>query len=267
MKTPAEILARTENGLPQPSWTSKTPTGDPHGAQQPPPRNDSIPIETKAHVNMIFARFMAIYGHKFKSCFETENEIRIAKREWALSLRGYGERELVMAIDHCKAQLAWMPTISEFLEIVRTKTGDFGLPSCRVAYEEACFHALHPLEHKWSHPAVYQAGRATGWFELRGEPEDRVYPLFSYNYDLLCRRVREGESLDEPVVQALPDRSDNTMIEQMEAWAEEAGLKMDDAAKLLFYMTKPRRSKVRKRFRQQAEQKCAEQGINTPLPE
>jgi len=216
---------------------------------------------------MIFARFMAIYGHKFKSCFETENEIRIAKREWALSLRGYGERELVMAIDHCKAQLAWMPTISEFLDILRSRTGDFGLPSVRMAYEEACRFALAPSHHHWSHPAVYQAGRATGWFEIRSEPERQVYPLFSYNYDLLCRRVREGEALEEPVVQALPDRSDNTIIEQMESWSDAAGLDMAEASKLLFYMTKPRYSKVRKRFRQQAELKCAERGIQLALPE
>lgn len=224
-------------------------------------------METKAHINMIFARFMAIYGHKFKSCFESETEIRIAKREWALSLRGYGERELVAAIDHCKAQLAWMPTISEFLDILRSKTGDFGLPAARAAYEEACRYALHPLQHNWSHPAVYQAGRATGWFELRGEPEKHVYPVFSYNYDLLCRRVREGEALDEPVAPALPDHSDTTMVQTMEAWAEEAGLDMRDAAKILFYMTKPARSRVRKRFRAQAEEACRARNISIQLPE
>jgi len=210
---------------------------------------------------------MAIYGHKFKSCFESETEIRIAKREWALSLRGYGERELVAAIDHCKAQLAWMPTISEFLDILRQHTGDFGLPGARAAYEEACHHALHPLEHHWSHPAVYQAGRATGWFELRSEPDHRVFPLFSYNYDLLCRRVRAGEVLDEPVTPALPDKSDNTMFANMESWAEEAGLSMQEASKLLFYMTKPKHSKVRQRFRAQAEKACVSRGITTQLPE
>lgn len=210
---------------------------------------------------------MAIYGHKFKSCFESEVEIRIAKREWALSLRGYGERELVAAIDHCKTKLAWMPTISEFIEVLRTQTGDFGLPSVRQAYEEACRYAQVPSQHSWSHPAVYQAGRQTGWFELRGEAERQIYPLFSYNYDLLCRRVRAGETLSTPVIQALPDRSDNTVIEQMEQWAEIVGLDMSEATKLLFYMTKPRHTRVRQRFRQQAVQKCQEQGITHPLPE
>ena len=110
------------NRLPQQSWTSATPTGNrAEGEADTGP----LPLETKALVNMLFARFMAIYGHKFKSCFETQDEIRIAKREWALSLRGYGERELVSAIDHCKEQLAWMPTISEFLKILHEQEGDF----------------------------------------------------------------------------------------------------------------------------------------------
>lgn len=224
-------------------------------------------METKTHINMIFARFMAIYGHKFKSCFETENEIRIAKREWALSLQGYGERELVAAIDYCKEHSSWMPTVSEFLDVLRNKVSNFGLLSSRAAYEEACRYALHPLTHDWSHPAVYQAGRQTGWFELRSEPQDKVFPLFSYNYEQLIVRVQNGEELDLPVVKALPDKSDNTVIEQMEAWAEEAGLDMVEATKLLFFMTKPTHSKTRKRFRQQAQQQCTERGISLPLPE
>ncbi len=112
MKTPAEILGKTESGLPQPSWTSKTPTGS--DAQDSSAQPERIRMDTKTLVNMIFARFMAIYGHKFKSCFETQDEIRIAKREWALSIAGISESVLVRAVDQCKGSLAWMPTISEF---------------------------------------------------------------------------------------------------------------------------------------------------------
>ncbi|MBY4676660.1 hypothetical protein K6T12_08645 [Marinobacterium sp. CAU 1594] len=216
---------------------------------------------------MIFARFMAIYGHKFKSCFESDAEIRIAKREWALSLRGYGEAELVAAIDHCKEQLAWMPTVSEFLAILREQQGNFGLPSPHRAYEEACRFALEPTRHQWSHAAVYQAGRETGWFELRSEPEERMFKAFSYNYEICCRRVRNGEQLDQPVQKGLPDQQDNTRIERMQAWAEAAGLEMDEASKLLYYMTKPKGSRTRARFRKQAQQQCLEKGIREPLPE
>ncbi len=215
---------------------------------------------------MLFARFMAIYGHKFKSCFETQDEIRIAKREWALSLRGYGERELVSAIDHCKETLAWMPTISEFLKILHEQEGNFGLPGALRAYEEACLHADHPTGHDWSHAAVYQAGRATGWFRLRSEERRRVLPDFRYNYEVMSRRVRDGEDLAVPVARALPDRRSNTLVAFIQHWGETQALAPEVAATLLYYLTKPKGSRVRERLKIQSEKRALELGLKLELP-
>ncbi|GGB83157.1 hypothetical protein GCM10011352_06240 [Marinobacterium zhoushanense] len=216
---------------------------------------------------MIFARFMAIYGHKFKSCFETEDEIRIAKREWALSLRGYGEGELVAAVNRCKETLAWMPTISEFLAILRDIGGDFGLPVTRDAYIEACMHAAHPRRHRWSHPAVYLAGRNTGWFELRSEDEAEVLPRFRYQYEVLCRRVREGEELELPVVPAIENKQDSTVARYMLAFAEEQGLEPEFACSLLYYLTLPKGSATRERMKQQAQAQLDAKGLQIELPD
>ena len=261
MKTPAEILAKTENGLPQPSWTSRTPTGE-EEAPQAAPRE--LSVEVKTLVNMIFARFMAIYGHKFKSCFETQDEIRIAKREWALSLEGYTESELVAAIDYCKENSAWMPTISEFLQVLRNLTGDHGLPAAKHAYEEACMNAEHASTHNWTHPAIYHAGKATGWFRLRTEDEPEVFPDFRYNYEVISRRVRQGEELTNPVPVALPDKSDDNLFSFIQSWGEEHNLKPEVASKWLFYLTKPKGSQVRARFQKQAQVEANAMGIKLP---
>lgn len=217
---------------------------------------------------MIFARFMAIYGHKFKSCFESQDEIRIAKREWALSLRGYSEHELVAAVNRCKETLAWMPTVAEFLAIVRDLNGDFGLPSTPAAYREAAFHADHPLEHQWSHLAVYHAGRNTGWFELRSEDERNILPRFSYQYDLMCRRVRQGEQLDEPVPQALENKQDTTNATFMLEFAREHNLDEAETCSMLFYLTCTPRSRQRSMMREKALEKLKAMGLeNVELPE
>ena len=263
MKTPAQILGKNVSGSPQQSWTSRTPTGEP----QPAPEPVSISNETKTLINMIFARFMAIYGHKFKSCFETQDEIRIAKREWALSLQGYGEAELVSAIDRCKESLAWMPTISEFLTILNEQSGDFGLPAAKHAYEEACNFADHPARHQWTHPAIYHAGKATGWFRLRGENEDRVFPDFRYNYQVTCRRVRNGEDLSIEIPVALEDKSDNTLVAFIQRWGEEQELSPEQASTLLFYLTKPAGTAIRERFRQASQQRAESWGLNVQLPD
>ncbi len=216
---------------------------------------------------MIFARFMAIYGYKYKSCYETDDELRIAKREWALSLRGYGERELVAAVNRCKETLAWMPTISEFLGILRDIGGDFGLPSTRDAYQEACFHADQPMEHDWSHPAVYHAGRSTGWFELRSEDEAQVFPRFAYQYETLCRRVRQGEELELPVPVAIENKQDSTLARFMLAFAEQHGLEESEACSLLFYLTLPKGSKVRQRLQAQAQARLEQIHPGLKLPD
>lgn len=226
-----------------------------------------ISNETKTLINMIFARFMAIYGHKFKSCFETQDEIRIAKREWALSLRGYGEAELVAAIDRCKETLAWMPTISEFLSILNEQSGDFGLPAAKQAYIEACMNADHPSRHHWTHDAIYHAGKATGWFRLRSEDEVQVFPDFRYNYQVLCRRVRDGEDLTVTVPVALEDKSDNTLVAFIQRWGEENQLTPEQASTLLFYLTKPAGTDVRERFRQASQQRAESWGLEIQLPD
>lgn len=228
---------------------------------------DPISVETKALVNMIFARFMAIYGHKFKSCFETQDEIRIAKREWALSIVAFSESQLVTAVDRCKETLAWMPTISEFLKILETIGAGDGVPSVRQAYMEACRYASQPTQHAWSHPVVYHAGRETEWFRLRSEEERVVYPVFSYHYEMVARRFREGEVLDQPHAQGITDNRDATLYAFIKQWSQSQSVSEEKASSLLYYLTKPEGSRARASYKKKAEQKIQDEGLDVTLPE
>ncbi len=216
---------------------------------------------------MIFARFMTIYGHKFKSVFENETEIRIAKREWALSLRDYTEQELVHAVNRCKEEFVWMPTISEFLSVLKKGFEDFGLPTALAAYQEACLHGDHPRNHQWSHPAIYFAGRATDWFRLRSEEKSQVFADFEFNYRKLCQRVLAGETLEVPLPKGLPDRSSSTLAAFIQRWGEENPVTPEQAATLLYYLQKPRGSSVRLHFKAQAEKRLKDWGLQLDLPE
>lgn len=215
---------------------------------------------------MIFARFMAIYGHKFKSCFDTPEELRLAKREWASSIAGIPEQVLVASIEVCKERYAWMPTVSEFLKTAREVTNNDGIPSAYIAYNEACQKADKPSQQTWSHPVVYHAGRATDWFKLRCEDENEVFPLFEYHYDQFVQRFRAGESLDLPVVKALENKSDLTLVSNANQLAKDYSLSDQVAASLLYYQTKPLGSAIRARLRAQAIKKANTLGIDL-LPE
>ena len=269
MKRADRILAQHENGLPKQSWTSRTPTGDlvdTAPAIESEPAARSISNETKTLINALFARFMSIYGHKFKSAFETEDELRIAKREWALSLSGFGEKELVQAVNHCKENLSWMPSIADFLKILREYTTDLGIPDLRSAYQEACRHAHHPLEHPWSHPVIYWAGRRVGWFELRNLTENETFGPFEYQYQLNIRKLREGESLEVPNPIAIEQKSELTQATLMLNFAKEHKLDESVACQMLYYLTLPPGSRSRSRQYAQAQQQAAELGLSLPTP-
>ncbi|MCJ8298223.1 MAG: replication protein P [Pseudomonadales bacterium] len=266
MKTAKEILGKNANALRPQSWTSTTPAGNPQ-PEVTQARQVEITAKTKTLINMVFTRFMAIYGHKFKSSFETESEMRIAKREWALSLGQYSEAELVAAVSRAKETLAWAPSIAEFIQILQLLNDAFGLPSVQHAYREACFHALKPSSHNWSHPVVYHAGRDTGWFELRSEEEKHTYPQFSYSYEVICRRFRQGEILEQPIAVAIEDKQNTTLCTFIIQWAQEQSLTPEQGSSLLYYMTKPKGSKARANFKAKSQVKVDKMELLLQLPE
>jgi len=263
MKTAKEILEKNANALARQSWTSTTPTGS---AQPQAGAAREISQNTKTLINMVFTRFMAIYGHKFKSSFETEAEMRIAKREWAMSLANYSENELVAAVSISKETLAWAPSISEFIDILRNLNAAFGLPDVRAAYREASFYAQSPSTHQWSHNVVYHAGRATGWFELRSESEKQTFPLFSYHFDIMCQRFRQGDPLDRPVSVAIEDKQTSTLFSFIAQWSVDNGLTPEVGSSLLYYMTKPEGSKARANFKAKSQARMTEMSLTIELP-
>lgn len=266
MKTAKEILEKNASALPQPSWTSTTPTGSPQiQVEQAAARE--ISSKTKTMINMVFTRFMAIYGHKFKSSFETEAEMRIAKREWAMSLGNFSENELVAAVSICKETLAWAPSIAEFLVILQNLNDAFGLPDVRSAYREACFNAQSPSKHSWSHNVVYHAGRETGWFELRSQSEKQTFALFSYHYDIMCHRFRKGEILEQPVSVAIEDKQTSTLFSFIAQWSIDNELSAEVGSSLLYYMTKPVGSRTRATFKANSQQQLDGMSSCVKLPD
>jgi hypothetical protein len=97
-------------------------------------------------------------------------------------------------------------SLPAFRELCRASPEDLGLPDAKKAYYEACRAPSPKAKQPWTHPAVYHAGVLTGWFELASFPEDQIYPRFKTFYAGLVDRVMNGESLDAPMMEALPEK-------------------------------------------------------------
>ena len=178
------------------SATSGTPTGN----------GGALDHETKLLVNMIFARFHHIYTHKFESAYGDESTLTLAKREWAYSLAGTPAHLVEYALERCKLEFAWPPTIADFVQLLQPQPEALGLPGIREAYLEACQNSHSPANRHWSHAAVHLAARDVGFFRMRTEAERYSWPPFEKAYQERVNQVARGEELvvSEPAI-ALPD--------------------------------------------------------------
>lgn len=130
----------------------------------------------------------------------------IEHRTFERDMSDLTEAQIRNGIERCKDFTGFFSTPA-FRELCKTiDTAALGLPDTKTAYVEACRAPSPKAKFKWSHPAVYHAGVATGWHELSSFPEDQIYPRFKTFYAGFCERVMKGESLDSPMMEALPER-------------------------------------------------------------
>ncbi|MGJ8646269.1 MAG: replication protein P [Marinomonas colpomeniae] len=259
-----------------PSQTSTTQTGE-SGAYGTGSFNagntsrESGPTEaeqkTRVLVNMLFARFKAIYTHKFASAYSNPDEVKLAKREWAIALKGFQEPLLAYAVERTKEVYAWPPTISEFLKLISTAYKAYGLADPRSAYLEACSCRVDPLTYKWSHPAVFFAGSKAGWYKLKSEEERVSWPLFEQAYIAIVDRVIAGERLVIPKIIMIEDKLTLGVPDLTSKIAKELSIEEEEVAALLYYTQKTHGSGVRKRYREISQKKLLEMGYKDKLPE
>jgi len=154
-------------------------------------------------INQVFAEFELAYHNQYYKAYADADRLMLAKKYWLECLKDFHPLQLVTAARRLVKTQEFLPTVSSMIRACEQGRELFGLPSERDAYIEACRAPAPKSAYKWSHPAVYYAGRATDWYVLANESEDRVFPLFAYNYRQFCDRVIRGEELEMPVIQAL----------------------------------------------------------------
>lgn len=215
---------------------------------------------------MIFARFHHIYTHRFESAYGDETTLNQAKREWAMSLAGLTDVQLEFALERCKREHAWPPTIAEFLKLLEPTPESLGLPSLDKAYLEACVNSHHPSSHTWSHICVQLAAQQVSYYALRSESERSTKPVFKAAYETLCKRLFAGEVVEMPKAATLPEPNyseENALVDELKA----KGVDNINAQSLAYYLEKPKDSLVRKRYRKQSKASLEAMGIVFDLPE
>jgi len=111
--------------------------------------------------------------------------------------------QILRGAKHAIENNEYLPTLHRMHECCQAGLAAYGLPKVRDAYLEACTSSSPKSAQNWSHPAVYLAGRDSGWFFLANNIERISWPVFREHYQQYCARVIHGDILDIPAPEAL----------------------------------------------------------------
>ncbi len=156
-------------------------------------------------INQIFAEFELAYHNQFHKAYAQEGSLKLAKKYWLSCLAEFMPEVIVRAARQVVKSQEYLPTVASMVNACENALPLFGLPAPQNAYVEACCAPEPKHSYAWSHPAVYLAGKHTGWFALATETQSAIFPVFEYNYHLLCQQVLRGEKLDISMPVALPE--------------------------------------------------------------
>jgi hypothetical protein len=180
-------------------------------------------------INTVFTQFEVAFPNLYHRAYTSDNSIMLAKQLWANSLKEFSGEQILRASQKAIESSDFIPTIHSVLNNCRQDLSSFGLPSPRAAYIEACNASEPRSEFNWSHPAVYFAGRESGWFFLASNIETKALPVFEANYRKLCDRVLAGETMAMPNAERLPSETSTPLsseekVQRMAALRKEIGL-------------------------------------------
>lgn len=125
------------------------------------------------------------------------------KKLWLESLSRFAPATILQAAKRAIEESEYLPTLHKMISFCQGDLASHGLPDAHRAYLEACHASSPKAEYKWTHPAIYFAGRDTDWYFLATNPERVAFPLFKQQYQRWCERVMAGERLPEIEVKRL----------------------------------------------------------------
>ena len=165
-----ELLQRVAREIEASATTSPTAAGQP---RQPPSeaRIDAI--------NQVFALFRLNYHNQFYAAYPDNEQVNQVKKLWLDALSDFPVDQVLRGAKHTIETSEYLPTLNRMLESCQQALQSYGLPAARAAYLEACRAGTPKSAQRWSHPAVYLAGKDADWFLLAGEPEQKTHDCSS----------------------------------------------------------------------------------------
>lgn len=210
MHNSGELAQRVEREIAASKATSPIPPGQSDTRYRP----DPALVEA---INQVFALFRLNYHNQFYAAFSEAEQLRQIKKLWLDSLKEVPPAQILQGAKLAIENSEYLPTLHRMRQCCDDSLPALGLPAARSAYLEACNAGPAPELRHWSHPAVYWAGRDSGWQQLASAPEAQSWPVFNRHYQTRCGALLRGDN-----VPPVPEPEKNRLT--MQALEGEAAL-------------------------------------------
>ncbi len=162
----------------------------------------------------MFELFRINYHNQYFAAFGDIQTLNQAKRLWLETLQRFDPETILRGAKLAIEQSEYLPTLHKMIGFCQGSPQEHGLPDVHSAYIEACRAPSPKSEYRWSHPAVYHAGRNSDWFFLANNSERVAFPVFRDHYKNLCERVINGDDLPAPEVKRLPEQLEKPLSKE-----------------------------------------------------
>lgn len=162
-------------------------------------------------INQVFTLFRLNYHNQYLKAFGNTTELNEVKRLWLEMLGRFEPQALLKAAKFIIETSEFLPTLHTMIHHCEKASAQTSLPDAHSAYIEACRAPSPKADFKWSHPAVYHAGKRCDWFFLQSNAEAVAFPVFKSKYEEVCHEVRQGVKLAEPRVQVIEEKKPPAM--------------------------------------------------------
>ena len=159
-------------------------------------------------IGYAFMLFREAYPKDFYFAYPAEEARTRARGVWKEALKKTPANRIKKTVHYLIKNNRSMPSLGEFIYRCKKITiQDLGLKEPLQAYYEACNMPNANLGSPWSHPVIYYAAKNTGWYFLKTETQRQAFPIFEYNYKVLCERILDDEDISTSVANALSNET------------------------------------------------------------
>lgn len=178
-----------------------------------------VSLETAEVVNGLFRRLRGIFP-AWRQAWPSTEALAAAKEEWIKEFAAEGIRtieQIEFGIEKCrKLKKPFAPSVGEFIAMCQPTPEDFGMPAPAAAWVEALLGV-------YSHEGVRIAAVATGLFDLRAAQQNDkgLQARFDRAYEIVLRRAKEGQSLDDKIATGIGHDSQKSAAELADEYASQ----------------------------------------------